>query len=68
VKKVSIVSGRDWILICNLKVTEDGTIYITCFSDDRQDLMPLQEDLVRAGMPIAAWKIKQDTDNIIQCS
>ncbi len=41
VKKVSVVAGRDWILIYNYKVTDDGTIYITCFSDDREDLVPL---------------------------
>ena len=67
-KKVSIVSGRDWVLIYNYKVTEEGIVYLTCYSDDREDLMPLQEDLVRAGMPIAAWKIHQLNDKIIQCS
>ena len=41
VKKVSIVSGRDWILIYHYKVTEDGIIYFTCYSDEREDLVPL---------------------------
>ena len=70
VKKVSLVSGRDWILIVHYKVTDDGIVYITCFSDDREDLVPLQKDLVRAGMPIAAWKIQQlpGTPERIKCN
>ncbi len=41
VKKVSIVSGRDWVLIYSYKITDEGVIYMTCFSDEREDLVPL---------------------------
>jgi hypothetical protein len=40
VKKVAIVSGRDWILIYHWNVTEDGIVYLTGFSVDREDIVP----------------------------
>jgi len=59
---VAVVSGRDIIMILNFTVNEEGVIYIVCFSDEREDLVPLQPNLVRAGLPIGGWKI-QHIDN-----
>ena len=59
---MAVVSGRDIIMILNFTVNEEGVIYIVCFSDEREDLVPLQPNLVRAGLPIGGWKI-QHIDN-----
>ena len=59
VKKYSIVSARDVIIIVNFLMTEDGVIYIIAYSDEREDLVPVQPDIVRAGLPIGGWKIQE---------
>lgn len=57
-KKVAIVAGRDFILIFHWCVTPEGVVYISAFSDDREDLVPLNPDLVRGGVAIAGWKVE----------
>jgi len=39
-------------------VTKEGIVYIIGFTDEREDLVPLQEGLVRGGLPIGGWKLE----------
>ncbi len=38
---------------------EDGAIYIIAYSDEREDLVPIQPDIVRAGLPLGGWKVQE---------
>lgn len=58
IKRVAVISGRDIIIIVNFTVNEEGVIYIVGFSDEREDLVPLQPDRVRGGLPIGGFKIE----------
>lgn len=68
IKKVAVISGRDVILILNFTVNEDGIVYIVVFSDEREDLVPLHPNYVRAGLPIGGWKLEplKDQSNKIK--
>lgn len=58
IKKVAVISGRDIILILYFTVDETGTVYIVVYSDEREDLVPLNPSYVRAALPIGGWKLE----------
>jgi hypothetical protein len=66
IKKVSIVSGRDVIIVLYFTVNDSGIVHIVCFSDEREDLVPQQPNLVRAGLPIGGWKLEPITERQIK--
>ena len=58
IKKMAMISGRDIILILYFTVDDMGTVYIVVYSVDREDLVPLNPNYVRAAIPIAGWKVE----------
>jgi START domain len=64
-KKVSIVSGREFILIFHWEVDAGGAITVAAFSDEREDLVPNNPELVRGGCPIGGWRLEPRPNNVI---
>ena len=58
IKKMAMISGRDLILNLYFTVDDTGTVYIVVYSVDREDLVPLNPNYVRAAIPIAGWKVE----------
>ena len=53
VKKVSVVSPRDFVLILHFNQMPDGTIYIMGFDAGNPDLVPEIKGLIRASVPVS---------------
>ena len=58
-----MVSARDFITILKWDVDENGVVTIFCFSIDREDLVPLVPNVVRAGIPIGCWRLEVVQEN-----
>jgi len=66
IKKVAVVSGRDVILILKFTVDKNGVVYIIVFSIEREDLVPLHPNYVRAALPIGGYKLEPIADGKIR--
>jgi hypothetical protein len=55
VKKVAIVSARDFVLIVHFNITPEGVIYFLAFDAGRSDLVPETKNPVRASVPVSTF-------------
>ncbi len=52
VKKVAIVSARDFVIILHFNISSDGTMFCLAFDANNKDLVPEIKGLVRASIPV----------------
>jgi hypothetical protein len=62
IKKVAVISGRDVILVLYFTVDENGIVYVVVYSVEREDLVPIHPNYVRAALPIGGWKLEPRVD------
>jgi hypothetical protein len=56
VKKVSFVSGREFLVFTYWHVDDEGRVYIVCFWDEEAEgLEPVNPELVRGHVPCGGW-------------